>query len=121
MKKALALWVCLVMVAPVSYCDNSSAYGPGLGADGLGNTVVGGTWGNSVSFRFRAERSASVQSVLLYLIPDHVGYSAGTGGRIEVTLNADDGTLAHNPSTAVLACTLLQMRLHWRLRDTSPY
>jgi hypothetical protein len=45
--------------------------------------------------------------VLLYLIPDHIGYSAGTGGRIEVTVNADDSTPSHNPSTVVLASYII--------------
>jgi hypothetical protein len=114
MAKVLALWVCLAVLVPVGYCDTSTAYGPGLGADALGNTVIGGPWSNAASFRFRAQRSASVQGVLLYLIPDHIGYSAGTGGRIEVTLNADDGTPAHNPSTVVLASYIITNALTLR-------
>jgi hypothetical protein len=99
----VALWVSLALFSRVSYCDTSATYGPGLGADSLANTVVGGVGGNTVSYRFRAQRTASVQSVLLYLLPDRPGYSAGTGGQIEVDLVADDSTPAHNPSTVVLA------------------
>jgi hypothetical protein len=89
-------------------CSVSSAcYGPGLGSDGLANTVVGGPWNNIVSYRFRAGHSGFLQQIHVYLIPNHTGYSAGTGGKLQVTVNADDGTPAHNPSSAVLASYLL--------------
>jgi hypothetical protein len=87
--------------------DSSASYGSGLGSDGLANTVVGGQWGNIVSYRFRAGHSGPLQQIHVYLIPNHVGYSAGTGGQIQVTVNADDGTSAHNPSSTILASYLL--------------
>ncbi len=85
----------------------TACYGPGIGSDGLANTVVGGPWGNIVSYRFRAGHSGALQQIHVYLIPNHTGYSAGTGGQIQVTVNADDGTSAHNPSSTILASYLL--------------
>src|SRR3984893_7565481 len=85
----------------------SACYGPGLGSDGLANTIVGGPWGNIVSYRFRAAHTGLLQQIHVYLIPNHTGYSAGTGGKLQVTVNADDGTPAHNPSSTVLASYLL--------------
>jgi len=87
--------------------DSLACYGSGLGSDGLANTVVGGQWGNIVSYRFRAGHSGPLQQIHVYLIQNHVGYSAGTGGQLQVTVNADDGTSAHNPSSTVLASYLL--------------
>src|SRR6266853_4605088 len=87
--------------------DSSACYGSGLGSDGLANTVVGGQWGNIVSYRFRAGHSGPLQQIHVYLIPNHTGYSAGTRGQIQVTVNADDGTSAHNPSSTILASTIL--------------
>ena len=85
---------------------SSGCYGPGLGADSLANTVVGGPYGNIVSYRFRAGHSGSLQQIHVYLIL-RAGYAAGTGGKLQVTVNADDGTPAHNPSSTVLASYLL--------------
>jgi hypothetical protein len=42
--------------------------------------------------------------VRIYLV-DGSGYSGGTGGTIEVTVQTDDGTTAHAPSGTVLATT----------------
>jgi hypothetical protein len=85
---------------------SSGCYGPGLGADSLANTVVGGPSGNIVSYRFRAGHSGSLQQIHVYLIL-RAGYAAGTGGKLQVTVNPDDGTAAHNPSNTVLASYLL--------------
>jgi hypothetical protein len=87
--------------------DSLGCYGPGLGADSLANTVVGGPYGNIVSYRFRAGHTGLLQQIHVYLIPNHTGYSAGTGGSLKVTVNSDDGTAAHNPSNIVLASYLL--------------
>jgi hypothetical protein len=87
--------------------DSSFFYGPGLGADALGNTVVGGPFANEVSYRFRARHSGPLQDVHIYLIPDRAGYAAGTGGQIRVSLYSDDGSPAHNPSTATLASSTI--------------
>ena len=85
----------------------SGCYGPGLAADSLANTVVGGPYGNMVSYRFRAGHSGSLQQIHVYLIPNVTGYAAGTGGQIRVTVNPDDGTSAHNPSSTILTTYLL--------------
>ena len=73
-------------------------YGSGIGSDGLANTTVGPD-GNTVSYRFRAKHSGAVEQALIYLIPDHAGYAGGNGGTILVTLNTDDGTPLHNPTS----------------------
>jgi hypothetical protein len=77
-------------------------YGPGIGSDGLANTTLG-PHGNMVSYRIRTKHSGVVEQFLIYLIPDHVNYAGGTGGTIHVTLNTDDGTPDHNPTSTVLA------------------
>lgn len=82
--------------------SSASFYGPGLGSDGLANTTIGPS-GNTVSYRFMAKNSGAVEQALVYLIPDHAGYAAGNAGTTQVTLNTDDGTAAHNPSSTVLA------------------
>jgi hypothetical protein len=78
--------------------------GAGLGADGLANTPLG-PQGCEVSYRFLAKHTGVLQQVRIYLIPDRAGYAAGNGGTIHVTLNGDDGTSAHRPSSTVLAAT----------------
>lgn len=101
------LFFCLFSINPAlradCYSGLSGCYGSGIGADSLANTVVGGQYNAVVSYRFRAEHAGSLLSVVLYLIPDHAGYAAGTGGTIRVSVNTDDGTPAHNPSSTVLA------------------
>ena len=77
-------------------------YGPGLGANSLANTTLGPN-GNTVSYRFRAKHSGTLEQATVYLIPDHAGYAAGTGGTILVTVHTDDGSAAHNPSSTILA------------------
>jgi hypothetical protein len=56
-----------------------------------------------VSYRFRAKNSGPVVQALIYLIPDHTGYAGGTGGTTLITVNTDDGSSSHNPSSTVLA------------------
>lgn len=106
------LWsVCVVaLFALIAGCFSSGyaqvssqAYGSGLGADNLGNAVVGGPFNGVVSYRFRANHSGTLQSINLFLIPNDAGYAAGSGGLLQVTVNTDDGTSAHNPSSTVLA------------------
>ena len=85
-----------------SASTSAQFYGSALGANSLGNTTLGPN-GNMVSYRFRAKNSGVLLQSRIYLIPDHAGYAAGTGGTIRATLNTDDGTAAHNPGTTVLA------------------
>jgi hypothetical protein len=78
----------------------------GVNADTLGNTQIGGTNNSSTSktsYRFRAGQSATLTSVRVYFVTGHAGYSGGTGGKIEVTLQTDDGTTTHAPSGTILA------------------
>jgi len=105
------LCICFILTSFPVHAANcpvgSTCYGPGLGSDGLANTVVGGPDANLVSFRFRAGHTGSLQQIHVYLMQEHAGYSAGTGGQLQVTVNTDDGTPAHNPSGTVLATYLL--------------
>jgi len=86
--------------APAGY------YGAQIGGDGLANLTVGPD-GDTVSYRFSAQHNGTLQKIRFYIIPDHTGYAAGTGGRLQVSVQTDDGTSAHNPSGTVLASTVL--------------
>ena len=70
---------------------HAQSYGASLGSDGLANTPLGPS-GCMISYRFLAKHSGVLQQIRIYLIPDHIGYAAGTGGTINVTLHTDDGT-----------------------------
>ena len=91
-------------------CARSGCYGPAIGADGLANTTIGPN-GNTVSYRFRARHSGVLRQLRLYLIPDRAGYSGGTGGVLQISVNSDDGTPAHSPSSTKLASHLLSAPL----------
>lgn len=96
--------------APASI--NGGPYGSAIGADSLANTQVGGTDcgcpNDLVSYRFRSGTSARLDSLRIYLIANgNTGYSSGTGGSLEVSVEADDGTLTHGPSGTILASTTL--------------
>lgn len=69
-------------------------YGPGIGYDVLANIQVGGDasgFSNTyVSYRFKAGATSTLVSVRWYCIDrTHVGYGAGTGGTIRMTIEAD--------------------------------
>jgi len=81
---------------------HAQSYGSSLGGDGLSNTRLGPD-GCMISYRFRAKHSGYVSQIRVYLIPDKSGYAAGTGGLIHVTLNTDDGTSSHRPTSTWLA------------------
>jgi hypothetical protein len=74
-------------------------YGPGIVADALANTRIG-YGGFKSSYRFRATESGTLVSARVYLT-DGVGYAAGTGGTLRMTLQADDGS--GMPHATVLA------------------
>lgn len=80
-------------------------YGSGLSADALANTVLGGPYLNSVSYRFQAKHASALRAVRVFFIWSLVkaGYQAGLGGTIRVDLMADDQTAAHLPTGPVLA------------------
>jgi hypothetical protein len=80
-------------------------YGSAINADTLANTQVGGQDNSAramTSYRFRAGHSAALGAIRFYL-QDGDGYSAGTGGTLEVSLTTDDGTTDHFPTDTVLA------------------
>jgi len=79
----------------------AQSYGASFGSDGLANTRLGPS-GCMISYRFLAKHSGYLAQVRVYLIPDKTGYAAGTGGTINVTLNTDDGTSSHHPTSTVL-------------------
>lgn len=80
-------------------------YGSAVAMDGLGNIQVGGSANapaNLLSaYRFRA-KSSSIESVRIQIPNSGVGYSGGTGGKIEVSIREDDGSANHFPSATVL-------------------
>lgn len=82
---------------------SSEVYGSAIAADNLANTVVGSSSNVVVSYRVRANHTGALQSISVYLIPNKAGYAAGTGGTIRVSINTDDGTAAHNPTSTMLA------------------
>ncbi len=92
--------------APVA-TSGSGIYGPGINADTLANTEVGGTNGGGVNtqvaFRFRATTTSALTSVRFYVIGTVSGYAGGTGGTLNVSVQTDDGSASHVPSGHVLA------------------
>lgn len=85
-------------------------YGPALNADGLANLEVG-KWGEKVGYRFRAEKSGPLQSILVFVKANAAGYFGGNGGQLFVELQADDGTEQHLPSGTVLAQSTVLAKL----------
>jgi hypothetical protein len=77
-------------------------------ADALGNTVIGGPYRTTLTFRFRATWTGSVVAVRVYVIRNvngRTGYSAGNEGRMRVALEADSGRQPHVPVGRALAST----------------
>src|SRR5204862_4460206 len=107
------LIVALAVAGSASTIGNSNAvrgqlpYGPGIAADGLANTQVGGTSCGcpslTSSYRFRASQSAALTGVRLYIIDGKLGYSGGTGVRLTISLNPDDGSADHRRLATTLA------------------
>ncbi len=83
-------------------------YGVPWEADSLGNLQIGKTLGRMVSYRFRAEQSATIDHLLVYLVYRAPGYFGGDGGQVLVQLQADDGTNQHLPSGTTLASCLIK-------------
>jgi hypothetical protein len=76
-------------------------YGPGIGFDGLGNTVVKAGVDNS--YRFRAGQSSALLTYRVYIIANgNTGYSNGTGGALRATIQTDDPA-THFPTGVILA------------------
>jgi hypothetical protein len=95
---------------PTTTSTSTSRYGPGIGADSLANTQVGGTLcrcaNSQTSYRFRATTSAALTSVRIYLV-DGSGYAGGTGGKLRISVQPDDGSSAHAPAATILAATTI--------------
>jgi hypothetical protein len=84
----------------------SGLYGPGINADNLNNSPIGGPQNQETAYRFRATQSSGLKSVRVYVIgPGNAGYGAGTGGTVRITVQTDDGTASHAPSGTILATT----------------
>lgn len=86
---------------------NRAVYGSGISADTMANTIIGGelynaTAGTQAGYKFTAEQSSALVSVLLnWKDETHEGYGDGDGGTITITLQSDNGSGL--PSGTVLA------------------
>jgi hypothetical protein len=81
-------------------------YGPGINADNLNNSQIGGPQNQQTAYRFRATETSALQSIRIYVIDStHPGYGGGTGGTMRITVETDDGTASHLPSGTILATT----------------
>ena len=78
----------------------NDTYGSALGSYGLANFTLYGS--KELGYRFRAERSETLESVAFHLIFAK-DYYKGDGGDVLVELREDDGTENHFPSETVLA------------------
>lgn len=85
----------------------SEFYGAGRGADALANCVVG-PYGDVVAYRFVAQHSGPLSQVRFYIISNKAGYAGGDAGTLQVKIESDDRTSAHNPSGTVLATATLE-------------
>jgi len=82
----------------------TGVYGPGINADTLNNSQVGGRYNEQVAYRFRATETSALTSIRIYIIANgDTGYSNGTGGTIRADVYADDGTASHLPTGSSLA------------------
>ncbi len=86
----------------------TSFYGVPWEADSLGNLQIGKTVGRMVSYRFRAEQSAKIDHLIVYLVYRAPGYFSGDGGQVLVQLQGDDGSNDHLPSGTTLASCLIK-------------
>jgi hypothetical protein len=91
-----------VTTAPVT----TGLYGPGINADNLNNSPIGGPQNQQTAYRFRATETSALQGIRIYVIDStHPGYGGGTGGTMRITVQTDDGTANHLPSGTILATT----------------
>ena len=85
--------------------------GPRVSADALANTPIGGPFGTTLAFRFRAAWSGSITSVRFYVVVNSggtLGYSGGDGGILGVSVvpQGEDGL----PTETVLGSATLRPR-----------
>jgi hypothetical protein len=101
----------------------SAVYGPGIAADALANTQIGGTSCGCPnlrsSFRFRAS-GTSLVAFRMYLIIEKDGYAGGTGGSVVAAIHRDDGTPAHHPADSPLATTAVPLEPFPHVRFVLP-
>jgi|GEM_PF-197669 len=94
----------------------SRLYGPGVFTmSTLYNVPVGieGGMDKIASLRFRAVVSGPLQKIRLYW-PTGSGYSAGTGGRIRITVLPDDGSDKHLPVLSRIKDTVERLKANRR-------
>lgn len=83
----------------------AQTYGPQIGSEALANHQIALI---DVDVRFRAVATAQLSGVMWYDIhtpcynPPSAGYACGTGGTIQISIQADDGTPAHLATGTVL-------------------
>lgn len=80
----------------------AGVYGPAMNIDTKSNMQIGWTNSAVLSFRFRSTTTTTVTGIIYQLRRGSV-YSAGNGGKIELSIQADDGTANHFPSGIKLA------------------
>ena len=73
-------------------------YGPAMNIDTKDNARIGSTDSAILGIRFRAATSTTISGVVWALRLGAGGYSLGTGGTIEISIQTDDGTASHRPS-----------------------
>jgi hypothetical protein len=91
----------------------NTTYGTPFQSDALNNFRVGYELSSALSIRFTAAKNGSINSVRWYNIYsfDRPGYHGGTGGKIRVQIQSDDGSKLHAPSGNVLASATLNKPL----------
>ena len=104
-----------------SFAQYSAVYGSGINSDALNNIRIG-PWNLQASYRFVANHTGTVRSVQLYLITSasKPGYNAGTGGKLLVQLETDDGTANHFPSGKSLGSYKMLSRASFPVVSLSP-
>ena len=105
MKKLIILLI-LLLVPTFVYSFTYNYYGVGIGADGLGNLEIGKYAGRKLAYRFKAEKSGTVDELRIFLIYAEGGYYAGDGGEVKVAFYTDDGTGDHFPDTEITSETI---------------
>jgi hypothetical protein len=117
-----AFLVLLGLICHPAFAQYSSVYGSGINSDALNNIRIG-PWNLQTSYRFLANHTGTVRSVQFYLITgaSKPGYNAGTGGRLLVQLETDDGTASHFPSGKSLGSyTIVYPKASFPLIKLSP-
>jgi hypothetical protein len=104
-KTAAQILLLLTVIAGLAFAQAPAPpalYGTGWQAfaQGLENLRLGPD-GPKFDIRFRAEQSDKLKSVILFMKTGS-GYSGGTGGVVNISLQSDDGTANHLPSGAEL-------------------